>query len=61
MEKRCSEEQIISFLKDAEVGMLVVDLWRKHRFSHALDCKWQPKWGGREVSMPNAQVMGRGE
>ena len=33
MKKRFSEEQIIGFLKEAEGGMPVMELCRKHGFS----------------------------
>ena len=35
MKKRFSEEQIIGFLKEADGGMPVVELCRKHGFSDA--------------------------
>ena len=35
MKKRFSEEQIIGFLKEADAGMPVVELCRKHGFSDA--------------------------
>ncbi len=35
MKKRFTEEQIIGFLKEAEVGMPVKELYRKHGFSDA--------------------------
>ena len=36
MKKRFTEEQIIGFLKEANSGLPVVDLCRKHGFSDAL-------------------------
>lgn len=50
MKKRFSEEQIIGFLKEADVGMPVVELCRKHGFSDASYYKWKAKFGGMEVS-----------
>lgn len=35
MKKRYSEEQITGFLREAETGMSVKDLCRKHGFSEA--------------------------
>ncbi len=35
MKKRFSEEQIIGFLREAEAGMPVKELCRKHGFSDA--------------------------
>jgi putative transposase len=50
MKRRFSEEQIIGFLKEAEGGMPVVELCRKHGFSDASYYKWKAKFGGMEVS-----------
>ena len=50
MKKRFSEEQIIGFLKEADVGMPVVELCRKHGFSDASYYKWKAKFGGMDVS-----------
>ena len=46
MKKRFSEEQIIGFLKEADAGMPVVELCRKHGFSDASYYKWKAKFGG---------------
>ena len=35
MKKRFTEEQIIGFLREAEAGMPVAELCRKHAFSDA--------------------------
>ena len=35
MKKRFTEEQIIGFLREAEAGMPVAELCRKHAFSEA--------------------------
>ena len=35
VKKRCSEEQIIGFLREAEAGLPVKELCRKHGFSEA--------------------------
>ncbi len=50
MKKRYSEEQIIGFLKEADSGIPVVELCRKHGFSDASYYKWKAKFGGMEVS-----------
>ncbi|MEW5789973.1 MAG: transposase, partial [Pseudomonadota bacterium] len=50
MKKRFSEEQIIGFLREADVGMAVKDLCRKHGFSEASFYLWRSKFGGLEVS-----------
>jgi putative transposase len=50
MKKRFSEEQIIGFLKEADGGMPVVELCRKHGFSDASYYKWKAKFGGMDVS-----------
>ena len=47
---RFSEEQIIGFIKEAEAGMPVVQLCRKHGFSDASFYKWRTKFGGMDVS-----------
>ena len=44
--KRFKEEQIIGFLREAQVGMLVKDLCRKHGFSEASFYLWRSKYGG---------------
>jgi len=50
MKKRFSEEQIIGFLKEADAGLPVVELCRKHGFSDASYYKWKAKFGGMDVS-----------
>ncbi|MCG3134927.1 MAG: IS3 family transposase ISRso14 [Planctomycetes bacterium] len=47
---RYSEEQIISFLKQAEAGMPIKELCRKGGFSDATFYKWRAKFGGMDVS-----------
>ena len=46
MKKRFTEEQIIGFLREAETGMPVKDLCRKHGFSEASYYLWRSKFGG---------------
>jgi putative transposase len=48
--KRFSEEQIIGFLREADAGMPMKDLCRKHGFSEASFYLWRSKFGGMEVS-----------
>jgi putative transposase len=45
-----SESQIVGILKDAESGMPVQDLLRKHGISKATFFKWRSKYGGASVS-----------
>ena len=50
MKKRFSEEQIVGFLKEADKGVGIKDLCRKHGFSEASYYLWRSKFGGLEVS-----------
>lgn len=50
MKKRYSDEQIIGFLKEAESGVSVKDLCRRHGFSDASFYTWRSKFGGMDVS-----------
>ncbi|ASJ24277.1 transposase [Laribacter hongkongensis] len=50
MKKRFTEEQIIGFLREAEAGMPVAELCRKHAFSEASHYLWRSKFGGMNVS-----------
>lgn len=50
VKKRFSEEQIIGFLKEAEGGVPVKELARKHGFSDASFYLWRSKYGGMDVS-----------
>jgi putative transposase len=50
VKKRFSEEQIIGFLKEADAGMPVKDLCRRHGFSDASYYLWRSKFGGMTVS-----------
>ena len=54
MKKRFSEEQIIGFLREAEAGLAVKDLCRRHGFSEASYYLWRSKFGG--MSVPDANV-----
>jgi len=50
MKKRYTEAQIIGFLKEAESGVPVKELCRKHGFSDASFYTWRAKFGGMDVS-----------
>lgn len=50
MKKRYSEEQIIGFLREADAGLPVKELCRKHGFSEPSDYAWNAKFGGMNVS-----------
>jgi len=55
MKKRFSEEQIIGFLREAEAGLAVKDLCRRHGFSEASYYLWKSKFGG--MSVPDAKRL----
>ena len=50
MKKRFTEEQIIGFLREAESGLPVEELCRRHGFSEASYYLWRNKFGGMSVS-----------
>jgi putative transposase len=50
MKKRFSEEQIIGFLREAEAGLPIKELCRRHGFSEASYYLWRSKFGGMDVS-----------
>ncbi|PRG84756.1 IS3 family transposase, partial [Burkholderia multivorans] len=50
MKKRFTEEQIIGVLKEAEAGMKVAEVCRKHDISDATYYNWKSKFGGMTVS-----------
>ncbi len=50
MKKRYTEERIIGFLKEADRGMPVKELCRKHGFSEPSYYAWRSKFGGMDVS-----------
>ena len=50
MKKRYSEEQIVGFLREAETGVTVKELCRRHGFSEASFYAWRSKYAGLEVS-----------
>lgn len=47
---RFTETQIVSILKEADAGMKVEDICRKHGMSNATYYKWKSKYGGIEAS-----------
>ena len=50
MKKRFTEEQIFGFLREAEAGLAVAELYRRHGFSEASYYLWRSKFGGMNVS-----------
>ena len=50
MKKRYTEEQIIGFLREADAGVSVKELCRRHGFSEASFYLWRGKYGGMDVS-----------
>lgn len=55
MKKRFTEEQIIGFLAEAETGLSVKELCRRHGFSEASYYLWRSKFGG--MSVPDAKRL----
>ncbi len=55
MKKRFSEEQIIGFLREADAGLAVKELCRRHGFSEASYYLWRNKFGG--MSVPDAKRL----
>ena len=49
MKRRFSEEQIIGFLREADAGMAIKELCRRHGFSEASYYLWRSKFGGMRV------------
>jgi putative transposase len=47
---RFTEEKIISIIREADAGVKVIDLCRKHGMSDATFYKWKARYGGLEVS-----------
>ena len=50
LKKRFSEEQIIGFLQQAEAGIPIKELCRRHGFSEGSFYLWRNKFGGMSVS-----------
>ncbi|MBB3835765.1 putative transposase [Xanthomonas arboricola] len=55
MKKRFSEEQNIGFLREAEAGVAIKDLCRRHGFSEASYYLWRSEFGG--TSVPDAKRL----
>jgi len=55
MKKRFSEVQIMGFLREAEAGVAVKDLCRRHGFSEASSYLWRNKFGG--MTVPDAKRL----
>ena len=47
---RFSESQIVAILKEADAGMKVSEICRKHGISDATYYNWKSKYGGMEAS-----------
>ena len=47
---RFKEEQIISILKEAEAGVKLAEVVRRHGISEQTFYRWRSKYGGMEVS-----------
>lgn len=47
---RYSEEQVVGILKEAEAGMPVGELCRKHGISDQTFYNWKAKYGGMVIS-----------
>ena len=47
---RFTETQIVAILKEADAGMKVADICRKHGISDATYYHWKSKYGGMESS-----------
>ena len=48
--KRFKEEQIIRLLQEAESGLAIADVCRKHNCSEQSFYRWKAKYGGMQVS-----------
>ena len=55
MKKRFTEAQIVGFLREADAGVAVKDLCRKHGFSEGSYYLWRSKFGG--MSVPDAKRL----
>ena len=53
MKKRFTGAQIVGFLREADAGVAVKDLCRKHGFSEASYYLWRSKFGGMRPRMPS--------
>ena len=55
MKKRFSDEQIIGFLREAQSGMAIKELCRRHGFSEASYYLWRSKFGG--MTLPESKRL----
>jgi|TARA_B100000315_G_scaffold147757_1_gene136684 putative transposase len=55
VKKRFTDTQIIGYLREAEAGLPVKQLCRKHGFSEASYYLWRSKYGG--LSVPDAKRL----
>ncbi|PPU79276.1 IS3 family transposase, partial [Xanthomonas populi] len=55
MKKRFTDEQVIGFLREAESGVAIKDLCRRHGVSEASYSMWHSKFGGMRV--PDAKRL----
>ncbi len=55
MKKRHTEEQIIRILREAEAGIQIRELCRRHNITEQTFFRWRNKFGGMEV--PDAQRL----
>jgi len=55
VKKRFSEEKIIGFLREAEGGLPIKELCRRHGFSEGSYYLWRSKFGG--MSVPDAKRL----
>ncbi len=49
-QSKFSETQIVNILKEAEAGIPVAELSRKHGFSQSAFYKWKAKYSGMDAS-----------
>ena len=47
---RFTEQQIVAVLKEADAGMSVRDLCRRHGISHGTYYKWKSRYSGLDAS-----------
>ena len=48
--KRFTDEQVIRILQEAQTGLSVADVCRKHNCSEQSFYRWKAKFGGMDVS-----------
>jgi len=48
-----AEAQIVGFLREADAGVAIKDLCRKHGFSEGSYYLWRSKFGGMSTRKPN--------